>query len=74
MAEYNSIIALSHALEEQETHLEPVRAVRQLRHEQRQRELFLAQKNASLKSGARGLQARKDLKTAENRLSESTTE
>ncbi|KAL1957473.1 hypothetical protein VTO42DRAFT_5936 [Malbranchea cinnamomea] len=59
---------LSHALEAQENHLEPVRAIRQLRHEQVKREVFLAEKNASLKSGTRGLQARKDLKTAEAKL------
>ncbi|EFE30966.1 uncharacterized protein ARB_02160 [Trichophyton benhamiae CBS 112371] len=49
----------------------PAKAIRQLRHETCQHQLFLAQKNASLRSGARGLQARKDLKTAENRLEES---
>ncbi|RHZ47969.1 hypothetical protein CDV55_100606 [Aspergillus turcosus] len=45
----------------------PVRAIRRLRHDDIEKQLFLAQKNASLKSGARGLQARKDLKAAEAR-------
>ncbi|EZF34717.1 hypothetical protein H109_00296 [Trichophyton interdigitale MR816] len=63
---------LSQALEDHEDPLAPVKAIRQLRHEACHHQLFLAQKNASLRSGARGLQARKDLKTAENRLEEST--
>ncbi|GAQ10335.1 ABC transporter F family member 3 [Aspergillus lentulus] len=45
----------------------PVRAIRRVRHDEIEKQLFLAQKNASLKSGARGLQARKDLKAAETR-------
>ncbi|EGD91913.2 hypothetical protein H112_00517 [Trichophyton rubrum D6] len=62
---------LSQALEDHEDPLAPVKAIRQLRHEACQHQLFLAQKNASLRSGARGLQARKDLKVAESRLEES---
>ncbi|KAJ5712035.1 hypothetical protein N7488_006191 [Penicillium malachiteum] len=53
--------------------LEPVRAIRKIRYEQAAKKLFLAQKNANLKSGARGLQARKDLKASEAKL-ESTEE
>ncbi|KAM5436298.1 hypothetical protein MferCBS31731_005991 [Microsporum ferrugineum] len=63
---------LSQALEDHEDFLAPVKAIRQLHHEACQHELFLAQKNASLRSGARGLQARKDLKAAESKLEEST--
>ncbi|KAI2790985.1 hypothetical protein POX_c03838 [Penicillium oxalicum] len=48
--------------------LEPVRAIRKLQHQQAERNLFLANKNANLKSGARGFQARKDLKSAEAKL------
>jgi hypothetical protein len=44
-----------------------VRAIRRVRQDDIEKQLFLAQKNASLKSGARGLQARKDLKAAEAR-------
>lgn len=62
---------LSKALEETEDPLEPVRAIRQLRHEQLGKQLFLAQKNASLRSGSRGLQARKELKSLENKVTAS---
>ncbi|TQB77106.1 hypothetical protein MPDQ_005592 [Monascus purpureus] len=48
--------------------LEPVRAIRKIRHEKLEEQLFLAQKNSNLKSGARGFQARKDLKAAESKL------
>ncbi|KKZ61564.1 hypothetical protein EMCG_00547 [[Emmonsia] crescens] len=65
------IRVLSHALEETEDPWEPVQAIRQLRHEKVERELFLAQKNASLRSGSRGMQARKDLKAVENKVVES---
>jgi hypothetical protein len=44
-----------------------VRAIRRVRHDEIEKQLFLAQKNASLKSGARGLEARKDLKSSEAR-------
>lgn len=46
----------------------PVRAIRKIRHEQLENQLFLAQKNASLKSGARGIQARKYLKAVEGKV------
>ncbi|OJD19601.1 hypothetical protein AJ78_00458 [Emergomyces pasteurianus Ep9510] len=65
------IRVLSHALEETEDPWEPVRAIRRLRHENLERELFLAQKNASLRSGSRGMQARKDMKAVENKVTES---
>jgi hypothetical protein len=45
--------------------LEPVKAIRKVQYQRAERNLFLAHKNANLKSGARGFQARKDLKTAE---------
>ncbi|RAL05455.1 ABC-F family ATP-binding cassette domain-containing protein [Aspergillus ibericus CBS 121593] len=48
--------------------LQPVRAIRAVRHAEAERNLFLAQKMAHLKSGARGLQARKELKSAESRM------
>ncbi|KAJ5131505.1 uncharacterized protein N7515_007544 [Penicillium bovifimosum] len=50
---------------EAEDPMQPVRAIRKLRHQKAEKQLFLAHKNASLKSGARGLQARKELKAAE---------
>ncbi|OJJ34809.1 hypothetical protein ASPWEDRAFT_154237 [Aspergillus wentii DTO 134E9] len=57
---------------ETEDPLEPVKAIRKVHHENLQKQLFLAQRNASLKSGARGLQARKDLKSAESKVQAST--
>ncbi|KAJ5725113.1 uncharacterized protein N7483_006470 [Penicillium malachiteum] len=63
---------LSKSFETEDT-LDPVRAIRKIRHEKAGKKLFLAQKNANLKSGARGMQARKDLKAAEAKL-ESTEE
>ncbi|KAJ5948298.1 hypothetical protein N7466_001313 [Penicillium verhagenii] len=53
---------------ESEDPLKPVQAIRKIRHEQAEKKLFLAHKNAHLKSGSRGLQARKDLKAAESKL------
>ncbi|KAF7628538.1 ABC transporter [Aspergillus flavus] len=53
---------------ETEDPMQPVSAIRKVRHDKAEKELFLAQKNASLKSGARGLQARKDLKAAEDKF------
>ncbi|OOQ82838.1 putative ABC transporter [Penicillium brasilianum] len=53
--------------------LEPVKAIRKIQYRQAEKNLFLAHKNANLKSGARGFQARKDLKTAEANM-ESATE
>ncbi|PLN81474.1 P-loop containing nucleoside triphosphate hydrolase protein [Aspergillus taichungensis] len=48
--------------------LAPVRAIRKIRHDQLKNQLFLSQKNASLKSGSRGFQARKDLKSVEAKV------
>ncbi|KKK15931.1 hypothetical protein AOCH_000646 [Aspergillus ochraceoroseus] len=53
---------------ETEDPLQPVRGIRKIRHDEVEKQLFLAQKNASLKSGARGLQARKELKSVESKL------
>ncbi|KAJ5382172.1 hypothetical protein N7517_000083 [Penicillium concentricum] len=53
---------------ETEDPMQPVRAIRKIRQQKAEKHLFLAYKNASLKSGARGLQARKDLKAAEVKL------
>ncbi|KKA20175.1 ABC ATPase [Rasamsonia emersonii CBS 393.64] len=56
---------------EGEDPLAPVLAVRRLRHEQLEKQLFLAQKNANLRSGTRGLHARKELKTVEAKVAAS---
>lgn len=58
-------------MENEEDSLAPVLAIRKLRHEQLQKKLFLAQKNAHLRSGARGLQARKELKAVETKVAAS---
>ncbi|CAG8943979.1 unnamed protein product [Penicillium salamii] len=58
---------------ETEDPMQPVRAIRKIRHQKAEKHLFLAHKNAGLKSGARGLQARKELKAAEIKL-EATSE
>uniref|UniRef100_A0A093UVT7 GTP 3',8-cyclase n=1 Tax=Talaromyces marneffei PM1 TaxID=1077442 RepID=A0A093UVT7_TALMA len=62
---------LSRSLEKEDL-LAPVLTIRKLRHEQLAEQLFLAQKNASIRSGARGFQARKELKAIENRVAAST--
>ncbi|CEN62552.1 hypothetical protein ASPCAL09185 [Aspergillus calidoustus] len=56
---------------ETEDPLQPVKAIRKIRHDEIEKQLFLAQKNANLKSGARGLQARKELKAVEAKLQNS---
>jgi hypothetical protein len=48
-----------------------VKAIRKIRHDEIEKQLFLAEKNANLKSGARGLQARKELKAVEAKLQNS---
>ncbi|KAJ2895824.1 ABC transporter [Zalerion maritima] len=48
-----------------------VRAYRRVVHERRQKKLFLLDKQARLRSGARGLQARKDLRAFEKEVAES---
>ncbi|KAI9370998.1 P-loop containing nucleoside triphosphate hydrolase protein [Aspergillus egyptiacus] len=53
---------------EAEDPLQPVMGIRKIRHDDIEKELFLAQKMANLKSGARGLQARKELKSVESKL------
>ena len=60
----NELAVLSKCFEADEPSL-PVKGIRKIRYEESENQLFLAQKNANLKSGARGFQARKDLKAAE---------
>lgn len=65
-----SVPVLAASLEGEDP-LAPVLAVRRLRHEQLEKQLFLAQKNANLRSGTRGLHARKELKTVEAKVAAS---
>lgn len=51
----------------------PVRALRQLKHHRHQQRLFRLDKDARLRSGARGLQARKALVAYEKVVAESST-
>ncbi|KAI9867373.1 MAG: hypothetical protein M1813_008931 [Trichoglossum hirsutum] len=50
--------------------LSPIRALRQIRHARLRAELAEAEKNASLRSGSRGLQARKALRVLEGKVAE----
>lgn len=50
----------------------PVRALRSLKHERDQKKLFRLDKEARLRSGMRGLQARKALKEFEKVIAESS--
>jgi hypothetical protein len=51
----------------------PVRAIRQLKHQKHQQRLFRLDKDARLRSGARGMQARKALTAYEKVVAESST-
>ena len=62
---------LSKAIESGDA-LAPVSAFRQLRHENLQRDFMEVEKMARLRSGARGLDARKDLVVWEKKMEEST--
>ncbi|MCJ1308183.1 hypothetical protein MMC25_001835 [Agyrium rufum] len=61
---------LSEAVEDVNNPLAAVRAVRKLRYQKMEKDLFEAQKIAQLRSGARGYDARKDLIVSENKLEE----
>ena len=67
-----SIPALSGGVNSSEP-LGAVRAVRQVRHERLQRQFFLLDKDARMRSGARGWKARKDLTAFDKTIAESTT-
>ncbi|KZF25583.1 putative ABC transporter [Xylona heveae TC161] len=62
---------LSAAFEDTDDTFNPIRASRQLKHEELETQLCLAQKNASLRSGSRGLQARKELLAMEAKITAS---
>lgn len=50
--------------------LDAVRRLRKIRHERLQKELFMKAKDAKLRSGARGMQARKVLMAMEKTVAE----
>jgi hypothetical protein len=63
--------ALSDGVDASDPHA-PVRALRGLKHERLRKRLFILDKDARLRSGARGLQARKALKAFEKVVAESS--
>lgn len=65
------ILVLSEAVDSQEDALIAVRAFRQVQHERLKKELFEKDKDARLRSGTRGIAARKALIAVEKRIAES---
>ncbi|PHH82483.1 hypothetical protein CDD82_5819 [Ophiocordyceps australis] len=62
---------LSRALQSADAQCSPVKALRALKHERLQKHLFVLDKNARLRSGARGMQARKALVAHEKLVAQS---
>jgi ATPase subunit of ABC transporter with duplicated ATPase domains len=67
----NEINVLAPAVESTANIYAPVRAFRQVKHQRLEKQLFEMDKDARLRSGARGLQARKALTAFEKRVEES---
>jgi hypothetical protein len=65
------MIVLSAAIEGQISNLAPLRALRQLHHDRMKTELFILDKDARLRSGTRGMAARKALTAFEKKFAES---
>ncbi|KAK9385877.1 P-loop containing nucleoside triphosphate hydrolase protein [Lipomyces mesembrius] len=63
---------LSHALNDTTDSLSVVRVMRQIRHDRLLKEFSYVEKMARLRSGSRGLQARKELVAMEKKVSESS--
>ena len=61
---------LSRSFENPKDHCAPVQALRQVRYERSKRELFEVEKNARLRSGARGAQARAELIAFESQVAQ----
>jgi len=57
----NEGVVLSKAIDSHESNLAPLRALRQVHHDRLKRELFEKDKDARLRSGTRGMAARKAL-------------
>ena len=64
--------ALSEGVDATDPHA-PIRALRRLKHERLQKKLFQLDKDARLRSGARGMQARKALVAFEKVVADSST-
>jgi hypothetical protein len=67
----NLTIVLSKAVNEPDNAFEPLRALRQVKHERLKKELFEHDKDARLRSGTRGTTARKALIAIEKIVAES---
>jgi len=67
------IRALSSGIDASDDPYAPLRAVRRVKHDRLLKRLFLLDKDARLRSGARGLQARKALIDGEKEVAESAT-
>jgi hypothetical protein len=68
----HAISVLSKAVNEPENALSPLRALRRVKHERLKKELFEHDKDARLRSGTRGMAARKALIAFEKIVAEST--
>ncbi|KUJ14595.1 ABC transporter-like protein [Mollisia scopiformis] len=66
------IDVLSNAIDKSDTPLSPLRAFRQVHHNRLKREVFELDKDARLRSGTRGMAARKALTAFEKKVTEST--
>jgi ATPase subunit of ABC transporter with duplicated ATPase domains len=67
----HEIKAISEAINDTSNKYAPVHAIRQVRHEKLKKQLFEKDKDARLRSGARGMQARKALIAFEKTVAES---
>lgn len=70
-AQLTPTIVMSNATERTEDILAPLRAYRKLWHDRLKKELFELDKDARLRSGARGMAARKALIAFEKKVAES---
>ena len=61
------------AIENHESNLAPLRALRQIHHDRLKKELFEKDKDARLRSGTRGMAARKALIAFEKLVAESSS-
>lgn len=68
---YLLFVALSKGIDAHNSNLAPVRALRQVQHERLKKDLFELDKDAKLRSGTRGMTARKALIAFEKKVAES---
>ncbi len=67
----DQVAVLHKAIENHESNLAPLRALRQVNHDRLKKELFEKDKDARLRSGTRGMAARKALIAFEKLVAES---